>query len=368
MASKNETRPRPSLRPSGFAWKLAIVLFLLIAGWYRLQIDIDRQTEHAAADRIVTIAPGTRTREIVRQLTREGIIRSEWPVRIWLRTFGRRITLKAGDYRFPSPISSRQAIEQMARGEVATRSLTIPEGYNRFDIARLLAELQGIRQPAPTEVKPGETSGEKLLPLFNRTELISDLDPEARNLEGYLFPDTYEYTTSTTREQLVEMMVDRFRRVFTDQMRQQSMAKNLTPRQVVTMASLIEKEARLDRERELISAVFHRRLKQSVPLACDPTVIYAALLAGKYRGKIYRSDLDRESPYNTYRTAGLPPGPIASPGRRSLEAALNPAAVDYLYFVVDATRNDGSHLFSISSADHEAAVRRLRQAERASQD
>jgi len=377
MASKNGTRPRR------IGWKVAIILFLFIAVWYRLQLDIDRQAEHSATDRIVTIAPGTSTREIIRHLTREGIVRSEWPIRIWLRTFGRSLRLKAGDYRFISPISPRQAIEQMARGQVATRSLTIPEGYNRFDIARLLAELEGIRQPGPNgtsraktggpenkpaDKKPAEVTGETLLTLFNRTELIADLDPEARNLEGYLFPDTYEYTTSTTREQLVEMMVGRFRRVFTDQRRQQAAEKSLTIRQAVTLASLIEKEARLDRERELISAVFHRRLREGVPLACDPTVIYAALLAGRYRGKIYRSDLDRESPYNTYRTAGIPPGPIASPGRRSLEAALNPAAVDYLYFVVDATKNDGSHLFSTSSADHEAAVRRLRQSERASQN
>lgn len=137
-------------------------------------------------------------------------------------------------------------------------------------------------------------------------------------------------------------------------------------RQVVTLATLIEKEARVDRERELISAVFHRRLRENVPLACDPTVIYASLLANRYRGKIYRSDLDRESPYNTYRQAGLPPGPIASPGRRSLEAALNPAPVDYLYFVVDVTKNDGSHLFSTRSSDHEAAVRRLRESEQKS--
>lgn len=141
----------------------------------------------------------------------------------------------------------------------------------------------------------------------------------------------------------------------------------MTTRQVITLASLIEKEAKVDSERELISSVFHRRLKLGVPLACDPTVIYAALLEDKYRGKIYQSDLDRDSPYNTYKRAGLPPGPIASPGRRSIEAALNPADTDYLYFVVDAMKNDGSHKFSVSSADHEQAVRLLRQQERSQQ-
>jgi UPF0755 protein len=138
----------------------------------------------------------------------------------------------------------------------------------------------------------------------------------------------------------------------------------MTTRQVVTMASLIEKEVRVDSERELISSVFHRRMKIRMPLACDPTVIYAAILAGRYRGKIYQSDLDRDSPYNTYKRAGLPPGPIASPGKRSLHAALNPADTDYLYFVVDAEKNDGSHRFSATSAGHIDAVKDLRRLER----
>lgn len=330
---------------------------LLLAGWIWLLGEIDRPRTHAAGEKIVTIAPGTNPQQIVAQLRREGILDREWPARLWLRTLGRGQKLKAGDYRFASPISARQAIDRLARGLVATRSVTIPEGYNRYDIARVLAGLEGIRQPAPE-------NPDALLDLFNQTSLIADLDGEAKNLEGYLFPDTYEYTTSTTREQLVEAMVKRFRRVFDEETRQRAGGMGMTVRQAVTFASLIEKEAKVDRERELISQVFHRRLKEGIPLACDPTVIYAALLANKYRGKIYRSDLDRESPYNTYRRAGLPPGPIASPGLRSLEATLSPAPTDYLFFVVDATKNDGSHVFSAKSSDHESAVRRLREAER----
>ncbi|MEY4166436.1 MAG: endolytic transglycosylase MltG [Blastocatellia bacterium] len=348
-------------RSSHLFIKLLLPALALFGAWYWLKLQIERPIEHTANDRIITIAPGTTQQQIVRQLAREGVITSVWPVRIWLRTAGRNLRLKAGDYRFPSPISPRSALELLTRGQLATRTLTIPEGFNRYDIARLLAELPGVRQPVPA----GEVS---LLPLFDRKELIADLDPGASNLEGYLFPDTYEYAATTTREQIVEMMVARFRQVCNDQLQQKARETGLTLRQAVTLASLIEKEARIDRERELISAVFHRRLRDGIPLACDPTVIYASLLANKYRGKIYRSDLDRESPYNTYRTSGLPPGPIASPGRRSLEAAVSPAAVDYLYFVVDVTKNDGSHLFSTRSADHEAAVRRLRQAEQASKN
>ena len=349
--------PVPSRRSRHPLRGIIYLLIVLTGLWYWVQRQLDRPFEHGAATRVITVVSGSSGPQIARQLTREGVIRTEWPVLIWLRTSGRGLRLKAGDYLFKSPISPRQALEQVARGQVVTRSLTIPEGYNRYDIARLLADIPGLREPAMTP--------EQVLGLLDRSELIRDLDATAKSLEGYLFPDTYEYTTSTTRAQMVEQMVGRFRRVFTEPLQRQADQKGLTVREVVTMASLIEKEARLDRERELISAVFHRRLRERVPLACDPTVIYAALLAGKYRGKIYRSDLDRDSPYNTYRNPGLPPGPIASPGRRSIEAALNPAPVDYLYFVVDATRNDGSHLFSTRSSDHEAAVRRLRQAEAA---
>lgn len=336
---------------------------LLILGgtWYWLKIQIEQPVRHNLSGRVVTIIPGTTQRQIVRQLARDGVIHSAWTVQIWLRTFGRDFKLKAGDYRFPSPISPRSVLELLDRGQSTTQNITIPEGFNRYDIARLLADLPELKQPAPD-------SSQSLLPLFDRKELIDDLDPEATNLEGYLFPDTYEYTASTTREQIVEMMVARFRQVYNADLERRSGELGLVLRKSVTLASLIEKEARVDRERELISAVFHRRLREGIPLACDPTVIYAALLANNYRGKIFRSDLDRQSPYNTYRNQGLPPGPIASPGRRSLEAAVNPASVDYLFFVVDVTKNDGSHVFTTRAADHEAAVRRLRQAEQAARN
>ncbi len=337
--------------------KAASILFVLAAIWYWVNHAAARPHEHTASGKLITIAPGTSSREIIARLQREGIVDRSLAIRLWLRTAGRNLRLKAGDYRFKSPISLSQAIDQLSRGDVATRSLTIPEGYNRYDIARLLAGITDLRGEGVA------ADPEAVIRLFDRVSLIADLDPQAVNLEGYLFPDTYEYTTTTTREQLVEAMVRRFRQVCDEEMRQRAVALGMTWRQALTLASLIEEEARVDRERELISSVFHRRLKQGIPLACDPTVIYASLLAGRYRGKIYRSDLDRDSPYNTYLHAGLPPGPIASPGRRSIEAALSPAETDYLYFVVDVTKNDGSHLFSSRSSDHEAAVRRLRQSE-----
>lgn len=322
----------------------AIIVFVVLVvggGWLWLRSEMRRPINHAATQKTITVESGASTSSIIARLHTEGILPSTIPVKLWLRLFDRGANLKSGDYRFKSPISPLQVLNQMIRGEIATRQFTIPEGYNQYDIAQVLSGLQGLKQHP--------MSPEATLGLLKDVSLIADLDPDATTLEGYLFPDTYEYSASTTREQLVEMMVKRFRRVYTPEMQQRAAELGMTTRQAVTMASLIEKEAKVDSERETISSVFHRRWKTGIPLACDPTLIYAALIEGKYRGKIYQSDLDRESAYNTYKHAGLPPGPIASPGQRSLHAALNPAQTDYLYFVVDAVKKDGSHHFSASS-------------------
>ncbi len=336
-----------------------LIAIALSACWFWLRTQIDSPYEHDAAKKIITIEPGSSPASIISRLYQEGVLEHEWPARMWLRFFAGNRRLKAGDYEFKSPISPREVISQLVRGSVATRQFTIPEGYNQFDVARVLAGLK-LKEPPPAR-------SEDLLALFKNTALVADLDPQATTLEGYLFPDTYDYTASARRAQLVEVMVKRFREVYTSEMQSRAEEIGMKTRQTVTLASLIEKEARIDGERELISQVFHKRWKKGTQLACDPTVIYASMLAGKYRGKIYQSDLDRDSPYNTYKRPGLPPGPIASPGKRSLHAALNPAQTDYLYFVVDATKNDGSHKFSASSADHVEAVKVLRQYERTQQ-
>ncbi len=346
-------------RKKSYKLFVAVVVFaiaVVAGGWFWLSAEMHNAVIHNATQKIITIEPGTGSSVIIARLQTEGVLPNPLPVKLWLRLVEPGANLKAGDYRFKSPISPIQVINQLVRGEVATRQFTIPEGFNQWDIARVLAGLQGLKQPA---MKP-----ESVLGLMKNVSLISDLDTQATTLEGYLFPDTYEYLASVTREQLIETMVKRFRQVYTPELQQRAAELGMTTRQVMAMASLIEKEAKVDVDRELISSVFHRRLKMGVPLACDPTVIYAALIEGKYRGKIYQSDLDRDSAYNTYKHSGLPPGPIASAGRRSIQAALNPADTDYLFFVVDATKNDGSHKFSARSSDHENAVRLLRQAER----
>lgn len=348
--------PRSRKRFPSFKLFLLLTLIALTGGAFWLRSEIYAPYQHDAAKKTITIESGASTVSIVDRLYQEGVLKYEWPTLIWLRFFPNSKRFKAGDYEFKSPISPHEVIDQLIRGSLSTKQFTIPEGYNRFDIARMLYGL-GLKEPPPPRL-------EDLQSLFKNTSLIADLDPQATSLEGYLFPDTYDYTANTKRAQLVEAMVKRFREVYIPEMQARAEQMNMSARQAVTMASLIEKEARVDGERELISSVFHRRLKMKMNLGCDPTVIYAAILAGNYRGKIYKSDLDRDSPYNTYVRVGLPPGPIASPGKRSLQASVNPAETDYLYFVVDGIKNDGSHKFSATSADHDKAVKAYRASER----
>jgi UPF0755 protein len=212
----------------------------------------------------------------------------------------------------------------------------------------------------------GLTSDAQALELMNNVSLISDLDPEAKNLEGYLFPDTYEFAPETTAADLVEMMVKRFRGVWKPDWTDRARSLSFTPRQIVTTASIIETEAKLNDERPVVASVIYNRLKKDIPLAVDSSVIYASKLEGKWRydGKVYLSDIQRRSPYNTRIYTGLPPGPVASPGESSLRAALNPASSDYLYYVRNPDRDDGAHNFDSNGAEFETGVQALRRWER----
>ena len=204
------------------------------------------------------------------------------------------------------------------------------------------------------------------LDLMNNVSLISDLDPQARNLEGYLFPDTYEFSPETTPAELIEMMVKRFRDVWQPQWTDRARILNMSVRQIVTTASIIETEAKLDEERPIVASVIYNRLKKEIPLAVDSSIVYASKLEGKWRydGRVYKSDIERRSPYNTRIYAGLPPGPVASPGEASLKAALNPATSDYLYYVRNPDRDDGAHNFYSNGGDFETGVQALRRWER----
>lgn len=291
-----------------------------------------------ASQQLVELKPGTNTRHIAEQLQRAGAIRSANVFLLYHYTLGHR-TLKAGEYEFSKPANEIAVYNRIARGEVASHGVVIPEGFNMFDVAAALDQA-------------GVCKKDDFLK-FVRTDvsLISDLDPEARTLEGYLFPDTYNFSHSQTAHDIAGMMVRRFR---------QEAAKiglNENVHRVVTLASIVEKETRLAEERPLVAGVFENRLSQRIGLATDPSVIYASLLRGKFDGTIRQSDLALDSPYNTYKYAGLPPGPIANPGVTALQAAMHPTQTDYLYFVAN---NAGGHTFARTMEEHNHNVAEYR--------
>ena len=296
---------------------------------------------YAGAEQFVIVAPGTGTAAIGRRLVEAGIVRDELSFRAALWWTGRSRSLQAGEYRFDRPLPAVDVVERLARGDVYTRRLTFPEGLTIREMAEIF-ETQGFG------------SRTSFLEAAATAALIRDLDSEATDLEGYLFPETYALPRGTPAARLVAMMVDRFRVTFGDNLRGRAAEQNLKTRQVVTLASLVEKETGQARERPLVAAVYRNRLRIGMALQADPTVVYALQKAGKYDGNIRRADLMVDSPYNTYRYPGLPPGPIAAPGAASLEAALAPAAVPYLYFV---SRNDGSHAFAETLTQHNRNVR-----------
>ena len=315
--------------------------------WLRKKVH--QPVAHNSADRVITIEPGMGPRAIAMRLADAGIVENPNSLAVYLYATGRSGNLKAGDYKFASPITPLQAVDKIRRGEVALERFTVPEGFNRFDIADSLA------------TRTAKGSRADFLRLMNDTTSIAQWAPGASNLEGYLFPDTYNYTGRTTAEELIKAMVKRFDEVFTQEWAARAAARGMTVQQIVTLASIIEKEAAVPEDRPLIASALYNRLKRGMPLAADPTFIYAALLEDDYDGNPNQPrHRRRRSPYNTYIYPGLPPGPIASPGRASLEAALYPAETEYLYYVLST---GGKHKFSRTAAEHEVAVaeyRRLR--------
>ncbi len=312
--------------------------------------------QHSKSGQFIEISRGSTPAAVVRKLTQEGIIKTEWPVLVYLKVTGAGAGFRAGEYNFPSPVTPLQVIEKLKTGQQRFVRLTVVEGWTRWEIAAAMARTPELKLP----------DADSALALLNDTSLIKDLDPNADNLEGYLYPATYEFPRDTTASDLVVQMVKRFREAWTPSRESEARERGLTLRQIVTAASLIETEAKLPEERPIIAAVIYNRLKIGMPLGVDSSVIYATKLAGKWRndGKVYQSYLDRRSPYNTRLFAGLPPGPIASPGESSLSAALNPQPVDYLYYVREPSRDDGAHNFYTKESDFQMGVNALRQWER----
>jgi len=325
-----------------------ILLFVAVVGgavfvgmflWVRIT---DPYRGYSDTELYVQVPTGAGTAEIGRALTDSGIVRDQMTFRAALYWTGASRMLKAGEYRFDRPMTAVAVVEKMARGDVYTRRITFPEGRTIQEMAKIY-EAQGFG-PAGDFVDAARD-----------VSLISDLDPKAADLEGYLYPETYAIAHGTKASALIQMMVARFKAVFGDDLRRAADARDVSVHDVVTLASLVEKETAKPDERPLVAAVYRNRLKIGMGMQADPTVVYALQKAGRYDGNIRRDDLQVDSPYNTYRYAGLPPGPIASPGKPSLEAAVAPADVPYLYFV---SRNDGSHVFSATLDEHNRNVQR----------
>ncbi len=328
-------------RSLGLLTALTVVV-IAVFGWLAYRQTTSPFKGYLEPEKFVTVNRGFSVSQIGAELQKAGVIRSGrlfgWYVRLRHPT----ASLKAGEYRFDRPLDLQQVVEKLIRGDIFFQRVTIPEGYCAEDIAKAFVS-HGIGKLAGFREATRDIS------------LIAKVDPQAQDLEGYLFPDTFLLARNTTEKEVVERMVQGFLRAWTPERQQRARALNMTPREVVTLASIIEKETGQPIERPLVSAVFHNRLKQNIKLGSDPTVVYGVKLVKEYDGVIHKSDLQLDSPYNTYLYAGLPPGPIASPGLASLDAALNPAEVDYLYFV---SRNDGSHFFSVQYRDHMRAVQK----------
>ena len=277
---------------------------------------------------------GYSTRRIASELKKAGVIRSELVFRLWHEVHPKP-SLKAGEYHFEREASLPQVYERIARGDIYFHVVTIPEGYTMFDIAKAMEDA-GLGSAADF-LHIAET----------QTQLISDLAPDAKSLEGYLFPNTYQFTRTQSLEEMTATMVRQFRQVA------QQIGLNSDIPRVVTMASIVEKETAAPEERPRVASVYYNRLAQSMALGADPSVIYAELLTGTYQGGLHHADLAVNSPYNTYRFPGLPPGPIANPGRSALEAAMHPDSTRFLYFV---SAGNGHHRFARSLEEHNRNV------------
>lgn len=317
-------------------WFLIAVLILL--GWAAYEVFYFPHRPYGG-QAILEVKKGMGIGGVVTQLEKAGLTDSPRKMDFYLRWRKVGSQLKAGEYEFGPGVTPELIAEKLVKGERIRRTFTIPEGYNLREIAKVLSE-------------KGLVDATLFLQKVTALDAATKQGLEGTTLEGYLFPDTYEYSKETTDDQIIKMMVKNFKKHFETRMMDRARELGMTNYQVLTLASIIEKETGKAEERPLISGVFHNRLKRDMPLETDPSVIYGI---PNFDGNIRRSDLERDGPYNTYKRPGLPPTPIANPGIKSIEAALYPAQTDYFYFV---SRNDGSHQFSKTFEEHQAAVQK----------
>lgn len=323
--------------------KLILALLLLALPVFVLLMIYRQPVPAYTEEKFVDIPKGASTMRIGEMLESVGLLRS--PLQVWLwRAAHPRAKLQAGEYVFRKEQTLDAVLSKIARGDVYFGQLTIPEGASIYDIARLVEDEKLL-------------SAADFLAAAKDPSLIRDLDPAAPTLEGYLFPSTYRLPRKLTAQGLCQRLTRQFREVW------RTLNTSAAPHQIVTLASLVEKESAVPAERPRIAGLFTNRLQKGMRLECDPTVIYAALVEDRYRGTIYKSDLANQSLYNTYQHAGLPPGPIANPGLESLKAALNPAQTEDIFFVAEPG-GTGHHAFSKNLTEHNRAVEAYRRGQK----
>lgn len=331
------------------AWLFLIAIFAA-GGWFAWAILTPIPP---SGPTFVILRPGYSTKRIASELQSAGVIRSREAFLLW-HYYHRGRSLKAGEYLFDKPSNIIDIQKRLRRGDVYYRTVLVPEGFTMFDIARTVEEAGLGRAEDFLKVAQSDTS------------LISDLDPSAKSLEGYLFPETYQFTRMMSMQDMAAAMVKQFRQVASQlglvpQAYNTNQEADSNVHTIVTMASIVEKETAVPGERPQVASVYYNRLAKRIALDADPSIIYAELMAGTYQGALHHADMSFASAYNTYRHAGLPPGPIANPGRSALEAAMHPAQTDYYYFVADA---EGHHRFAKTIEEHNKNVVAYRKAMR----
>jgi len=330
-----------------------IVAVLAGAGFsYWIFSSVKAPHEHNKADQFLVIEKGSNPKQIIAKLSDEGVIANYTAALIYLRLFGDATNLQAGEYQFPSPITPLQVFKELEKGETQTTKLVIPEGFTRFDIAKRIAEK--FPQNPPSNDKA-------ILTLMDDVSLIRDIAPTATNLEGYIYPSTYNFPKQTDAKEIIKTLVEQFRKIWKSEWSNAAQSLGRTPHEIITIASLIETETGVESERPIVAGVIYNRLSKNMPLGIDQTNVYIAKMMGRWDGTIHRSDLDVDSPYNTRIKVGLPPGPISSVSESSIKAALFPNRNDFIFYVRDVDRNDGSHWFYASAAEFEKGKAKYQQ-------
>lgn len=332
----------------------AALLALLAIGGFSFWVfrSVHEAVTHEKASEYIKIEKGSTPRETIAKLAAQGVISNEFAASVYLRTFGDASKWQAGEFQFPSPISTEQVFRQLEKGEERTIKLTIPEGFTRFDIAKRIVEK--LPQTPPVDDKA-------IVTMMDDISLIRDISPTAANLEGYMYPTTYNVPRDATPQDVIKMMVEQFRKFWKPDWTAKARSIGRSPHEIITIASLIETETGVESERPIVAGIINNRLAKNIPLGIDQTNVYIAKMLGKWDGTIHKSDLEVDSPYNTRIKTGIPPGPISSVTESSIRAALEPQPNDFIFYVRNVELNDGSHWFYTSAAEFEKGKAKYQQ-------